>query len=213
MLASSPQRTINRCAGFKRSVGHVVQRRVAGPVPPSSTCQRLSRDNGKELVQCQRRWKSRHKRRQQDHHMSRGADEGIRKEKKKTDCDAIPRSSWAQRKHTSPPKKKNQPRTKKPINNDGGVTTVPTRPGQTERPTMGTQLFRSPIQDCARVFPVKGARDALRNLEPGVRAIDGTRPCTLTRDPRDNRTKSVGPSTAQRLKNERTESDACLGAL
>ena len=57
---------------------------------------------------------------------------------------------------------------------------------------MGTQLFRSHLQDCARVFHVKGARDALRNLEAGVRAIDWTRPFTLTRDPRDNRTKSDG---------------------
>ena len=48
---------------------------------------------------------------------------------------------------------------------------------------MGTQRFRSSLQDCARVFPVKGARDALRNLEAGVGAINGPRPFALTRDP------------------------------
>ena len=33
-------------------------------------------------------------------------------------------------------------------------------------------MFSGPLQDCARVFPLKGARDALRNLEAGVNAID-----------------------------------------
>ena len=56
----------------------------------------------------------------------------------------------------------------------------------TEGPTMGTQVLWGPLQDCARVFPVKGARDALRNLEAGVGAINGTRPFTLTRDPCDD---------------------------
>ena len=78
---------------------------------------------------------------------------------------------------------------------------------------MGTQRFRGSLQDCARVFPVKGARDALRNFEAGVEAINGTRPFTLTRDPCNNCTKSIGPTTAHRLKNQRAEREACLGAL
>ena len=38
-------------------------------------------------------------------------------------------------------------------------------------PTLCAHLLRCPFQDRARPFPVKGARDALRNLG----AVDGTR--------------------------------------
>ena len=48
---------------------------------------------------------------------------------------------------------------------------------------MRTYLFRCPLQDRARVFPVKGARDALRNLEAGVRAVRGATPFGIARDP------------------------------
>ena len=51
---------------------------------------------------------------------------------KKPDCDTFPRSSWAQRKHTP---QTTRPRFKIPINNDGGVMIVQTRPGQTYRET------------------------------------------------------------------------------
>ena len=47
---------------------------------------------------------------------------------------------------------------------------------QTQGPNMRTQRFRSSLRDCARVFAVKGARDALRNLEAGIGAINGARP-------------------------------------
>ena len=43
------------------------------------------------------------------------------------------------------------------------------------------------------MFPVEGARDALRNLEAGVSAVDGTRSFALTREPSDH-----PPPTASR---------------
>ena len=46
-----------------------------------------------------------------------------------------------------------------------GITTVQTRPRHAEGPAMCANLLGCPLQDRARVFPVKGARDALRNLE------------------------------------------------
>ena len=75
---------------------------------------------------------------------------------------------------------------------------------QTEGPAVGTQRFRGPLQNCARVYPVKNARDALRNLKDGVRAISGTRPLTLTRDPCNNQPQCIRPTTDHCLKNQKT---------
>ena len=44
---------------------------------------------------------------------------------------------------------------------------------ETKRTTVRPVLFGSPLQDRARVFPVKGARDALRDLETGIKMADG----------------------------------------
>ena len=44
---------------------------------------------------------------------------------------------------------------------------------ETKRTTVRPGLFGNPLQDRARVFPVKGARDALRDLETGIRMADG----------------------------------------
>ena len=70
---------------------------------------------------------------------------------------------------------------------------------------MGTQRFRGPLQDCARVFPVKGARDALRNLEAGVGAIMGPdRLLSLAIHATTERRASDQPSpTASRIKGQK----------
>ena len=53
------------------------------------------------------------------------------------------------------------------------ITRVQNQPGQLFR---GTDKAYPPVQGASltRVFPVEGARDALRNLEAGVSAVDGT---------------------------------------
>ena len=71
-------------------------------------------------------------------------------------------------------------------------------------------MFRGPLQDCSRVFSLKGARDALRNLEAGVSAVDGPgRLLALA----IQATKSIGPSASHSLEDQWAEGDACLGAL
>ena len=44
---------------------------------------------------------------------------------------------------------------------------------ESKRKTMRTGLLGSPLQDRVRIFPVKGARDALRDLGTGIRTADG----------------------------------------
>ena len=137
----------------------------------------------------QRRRKSRQKRRQQDNHMSRGADEGIRK---KPDCDTVPRSSWAHKKHTS---QTTQP-TRKPTTTEELRLFRLDQDRHTERPTMGTKSFRCPLQDCA--LPVKGARDALRNLEGPDRLLSLAIHATTERRASDH-----PPPTATRVKGQK----------
>ena len=44
---------------------------------------------------------------------------------------------------------------------------------ETKRTTVRPCLFGGPLQDRARVFPAKGARDALSDFETGIRTADG----------------------------------------
>ena len=76
---------------------------------------------------------------------------------------------------------------------------------QAQRATGSTYLFGGPFQDCARVFPVKGARDALRNLE----AINWYRSFPCTCNPSNNGTKGR-PHATHFLKVSWTEGDASL---
>ena len=64
-------------------------------------------------------------------------------------------------------------------------------------PTLCAHLLRCPFQDRATPLPVKGARDALRNLEADVRAVDGTtrRAQGQTRDDKKQKNETSDSTT------------------
>ena len=63
------------------------------------------------------------------------------------------------------------------------------------RERQGSPSCSGPLQDCARVLPVQGARDTLRNLGDGVHAVDWSRSFTFNYNPINNGTQSVRPPT------------------
>ena len=93
-------------------------------------------------------------------------------------------------------------------------------PGTTDLITGQTagvvESFGGPPKDCTRVFPMKGAADALRNPKadvPGCVAGQATHGARLRGNPRDKLTQGQGPPSSASLQDERTEGGTQGGHL
>ena len=86
---------------------------------------------------------------------------------------------------------------------------------QTARKARGAaNRIRGTSQDCTRVFPVKGAADALCNPEANIlRGVGSmaTGRAGFRRNPSHNAPKGLGPPTTASLQNERAEGGTTLG--